>query len=604
MALSSTVPTQSVLRTSNQEASVTTVQPQTAGLVDNEDPDDEDDPLADLDPDVDDETDPDATIVPSLTAGNSFTPTATLSEDSSTSFSFDSFMSTDLPLVIIPVGLTSSTSQLLTTSSATFPTVTATPIPVTSSASPSQLSLSSQSSSMTPVLASSAYSSSTLISTSSESLSVLLPTGGPSIASNRDLNHPNPASSSPQVERSKKAAVLAGFLILGTLGAVGVALLCSYCGLFRCCRRSKDRGISSADRFAEEGLNGEDPPKLVRVNLNDKWSIVPGSPPAADVEDFVDTLQRDAHAHTLSCSTCPPDSLNGVRGGVPGGGNREPGQLTPGWVFPNHLQLANLALQPQDENATTHTATPIAFTNVHLQGPEALPQPEAASPTAAPVEGQLSSGTTPTDKVPISERVSTSGDSYMTCDSASKYSMASGRRASGVESVVGSSDSDKDSGTVGAETERPSTPEASHSSSTTTSPSLLMTPQQSVGVPDVALLASPLPVGVRGGLGIAMPGEAGAEGAAAGGREEAEWDVVAAYSYVAREEAKGTSVGELVLRSREFPSVLGQKGPSQRVMRKKNVRERRATGAGIAGKSRVVGPLALGEKRVLVVHGA
>ena len=39
-------------------------------------------------------------------------------------------------------------------------------------------------------------------------------------------------------------------------------------------------------------------------------------------------------------------------------------------------------------------------------------------------------------------------------------------------------------------------------------------------------------------------------------------------------------------------------------MRKKNVRERRATGVGIAGKSRVVGPLTLGEKKVMVVHGA
>ncbi|KAM5544546.1 hypothetical protein V8D89_001444 [Ganoderma adspersum] len=499
----------------------------------------------------------------------------------------------------------SSISQFLTTSPTTFPDVTPTPTPVTSSASLSQLSLSPQSTTA-PFLASSAYSSSTLGSTSSESVSVLLPTGGPSIASNRDLNHPNPASSSPQVERSKKAAVLAGFLILGTLGAVGVALLCSYCGLFRCCRRPKDRGISSADRIAEEGLNGEDPPKLVRVNLNEKWSIVPGSPPTADVEDFVDTLQRDAHAHTLSCSTCPPDSLNGVRGGVPGGGNREPGQLTPGWVFPNHLQLANLALQPQGENATTHTATPLSFTNVHLQGSE-TPSQSTASPAATPVEEQTGapgSEAMPTDKAPVAGRVSTSGDSYMTCDSASKYSMASGRRASGVDSVVGSSDSDKDSGTTGAETERPSTPEASHSSSTTTSPSLLMTPQQPAGVPDVALLASPLPVGVRGGLGIVMPGEAVAEGAAAGGREEVEWDVVAAYSYVAREEAKGTSVGELVLRSRELPSALGQKGPLQKAVRKKNVRERRATGAGIASKSRVVGPLALGEKRVLVVHGA
>ncbi len=344
--------------------------------------------------------------------------------------------------------------------------------------------------------------------------------------------------------------MLTGFLILGTLGAIGVAILCSYCGLVRgCCRRRrKDRGLSSTERTTEEGLNGDDPQKLVRVNLDEKWSIVPGSPPPIEAEDFVEALPRDAHAHTLSCSTCPPDSLNGVRGGVPG-------QLAPGWVFPDHRQLANVVPPPQDEN-TAHKAPPLAFLNVLLEGPTTQPA-IATSVDLASVEVQASvpssgaaPGTTPPGESAIEVRVSSSGDSYMTCDSASKYSMASGRRASGVESVPEDSDRDTsngDSNTAHADAERPSTPEGSHSSSTTDSPSILTTPEQLnssvMGVVDVAFQTSPSPSSspIGGDLMIARSGEAG-------GREESEWDVVAAYSYGARVEPKGPSVGEMVLR--------------------------------------------------------
>ncbi|KAI1797421.1 hypothetical protein LXA43DRAFT_1089285 [Ganoderma leucocontextum] len=585
--LPSAVPTHNVLATSDEQGSVTTNESQGAGPTD-DDNDSNNNTSSEPDSGVEneDETDPKTTITPSPTAEDSSTPAAALASDvantpptdPSVSLSVSSFVSTSSPpLVIVPAGIPSSASRFLTTNSVTFPTMTPALTPVASSASPSRLASS-------PRLSSAPFSGS--------SVSGLLPTGGPAIA---NLNHPNPAASSQQSERSKKVAALAGFLILGTLGAIGVAVLCTYCGLFRCCRRYKARGFSSTERTAEEGLN-DDSQKPVRVNLDEKWSIIPGSPPPTDVEDFVQTLPRDAHTHTLSCSTCPPDSLNGIRSGVPGGVNREAGHLAQGWVFPELHQLAHVPLQPQGESAM-HTLPLLAFAN---HQPDASAGPATPSPTnVAPAEVQVqasvpSSGTpgsTPPDGSAIGEMVSSSGDSYTTCDSVSKYSVASGaepgRRASGVESIAEQDEQD-----------RPSTPEGSHTPSTMGTPSDLMTPEQSrygaVDV-DVALQMSPSPV--RGGWTIARPGEA--EGGVGDRvREESEWDVAAAYSYGARG-SKGTSVGEVVLQPRPLTPVLGQKGPAQKA--KKTVRGRRATGVEFVGK--VVGPVALGERKVMVVHG-
>ena len=624
----SAVPTQNVFATSDQDGTgtvTTTDESQGAGPIDNTGNNDgNNDAASEPDPGVEleDQTDPDTAVAPFPGDEESSTPTAALNApsvgnthpvESSVTFSFDSFAPPTLlpPIVIVPAGIPSSTSQFLATNPVAFPTTTPTLAPVPP-ASPSPLAPSPRLSSAT-FLASPSYGPPVLGSASS--VSSLLPTGSPVSAPNRDLNHPNPASSSPQAERSKKAAVLAGFLILGTLGAVGVALLCSYCGLFRCCRcdKHRDRGFASA----EEGLGGRgDPQKLVRVNLDEKWSIVPGSPPPADVEDFVEALPRDAHTHTLSCSTCPPDSLNGVRGGVPGGGNRPEGQLAQGWVFPQyrHLANANVVPQTQDESAMTHIAPSLAFAIVqpNIAGPAA---PFLAAPAPVQAEVQTSTlskkhaivpGTTPPDESAL-EIVCSSGDSYMTCDSASKYSMASGRRASesGAESLA----EDNVGGTADADTdaERPSTPEGSHSSSTTGSPSVLMTPEHPGSAyggvvmvdaePQISLSPSPSPIG--GGLALSLPREAG-------GREESEWDVVAAYSYGARAEPKGPSVGEMGLPSRPMTPALGQRAQGQKSVRKKNVRERRATGVGIVGAkgSKVVGPVALGEKHVMVVHGA
>ena len=562
-----------------------------------------------------DQTYPDTAVAPLPFEEQPSTPTAldapgvenTPPVESSVSPFLDSFVPTTLspPIVTVPAGLPSSASQFPATSPVAF--LTRTPIPPLPSPSPPAPSPRPSSATF---LASPSYGPPILGSASS--VSRLLPTGSPVSVPNRDLNHPNPASS-PQAERSKKAAVLAGFLILGTLGAIGIALLCSYCGLFRWCRRDKhrDRGFASA----EEGLGGGgDPQKLVRVNLDEKWSIVPGSPPPADVEDFVEALPRDAHAHTLSCSTCPPDSLNGVRGGVPGGGNRAEGQLTQGWVFPDFRQFsnANVVAQPQSKDAMAHITPSPAFAIVHsvVSGPATsllgspAPAPAEVLTSMPSNEPVVAPGTTPPDNSAM-EIVCSSGDSYMTCDSASKYSMASGRRASesGAESLAG------DNGTADADTdaERPSTPEGSHSSSTTGSPSVLMTPEHpgsaygGVVVVDAApqISPSPSPSPIGGSLALSLPG-------GPGGKEESEWDVVAAYSYGGRAEPKGHSIGEIVLQSRPMTPVLGQRAQGQKSVRKKNVRERRATGVGIVGGkgSKVVGPVALGDRHVMVVHGA
>ncbi len=110
--------------------------------------------------------------------------------------------------------------------------------------------------------------------------------------------------------RARKTAIVAAFLILGTLSALGGGVLCFKCGVLPCChskdRLRRNRKSRLSLRTAEEGL--QKPPRIASLEK----SIVPGAPPIASMP----TLSRDSH--TPSCSTCP-DSVTGMKSGISGG---------------------------------------------------------------------------------------------------------------------------------------------------------------------------------------------------------------------------------------------------------------------------------------------
>lgn len=128
------------------------------------------------------------------------------------------------------------------------------------------------------------------------------------------LDDPNPEVHTQNVSdasmRARKTAIVAAFLILGTLSALGGGVLCFKCGVLPCChrrdklRRNRKSRLSLAT--AEEGLQ-QKPPRVASLEK----SIVPGAPPLADMP----TLSRDSH--TPSCSTCP-DSVTGMKSGISG----------------------------------------------------------------------------------------------------------------------------------------------------------------------------------------------------------------------------------------------------------------------------------------------
>lgn len=129
------------------------------------------------------------------------------------------------------------------------------------------------------------------------------------------LGDPNPEvrsqTGSDASQRARKTAILAAFLILATLGALGGGVLCFKCGVLPCCH-SKDRqrkSRASLERAAEEGRQ-----KPARVVSYEK-SIIPGAPPQAVLSDMP---ILPSGSHTRSCSTCP-DSLIGMKSGISGG---------------------------------------------------------------------------------------------------------------------------------------------------------------------------------------------------------------------------------------------------------------------------------------------
>ncbi|KAI0749842.1 hypothetical protein C8Q80DRAFT_1164258 [Daedaleopsis nitida] len=360
-----------------------------------------------------------------------------------------------------------------------------------------------------------------------------------------DLSDPNPddhASSSEASQTARKTAYLAAILILGGLGALGGGVVCFRCGLLPCChgKSRRQRGPTLTERTVEEGLRSLQ--KLAPITTNEKvGSLIPGRPPVAASNPFhLPILPRNMHAHTLSCSTCPPDSLNGVKGGISG-------------TDPNGFRVYATNDEGEFEDVT-HILTPDAVsdkrasTNSSL-GVSASPRHSVRSTKSANTCTSTSGrsdmvrfSTTTVESATTSTRLSVhtrasrasegatsmTAESYTTCESRySTPSMANERdRPPSAFGRIRFADSSEDD-----EFHSP----AETSSSTTSGGSmslLLMTPESDyAGLADAALFEG---AGESAGAGAA-DAETKMSSASSGTvdmeLEESEWDVAGAYAY-------------------------------------------------------------------------
>ncbi|KAJ8496615.1 hypothetical protein ONZ51_g1000 [Trametes cubensis] len=186
------------------------------------------------------------------------------------------------------------------------------PVNAVSSASPSSASSNTpiSSASVTPGISSSIASLPTTLTLPHFSITraIVEPTSGVLDDPDSDART---QSASDASERARRRTILAAFLILGTLGALGGGILCFRCGVLPCCHRGNPhrRSRRSLEQLTEEGLRK--PPRVASMEK----SIIPGAPPM-QIADLPVLPSRDSH--TPSCSTCP-DSLNGMRSGISGG---------------------------------------------------------------------------------------------------------------------------------------------------------------------------------------------------------------------------------------------------------------------------------------------
>ncbi|KAI0636236.1 hypothetical protein C8Q77DRAFT_1052370 [Trametes polyzona] len=283
------------------------------------------------------------------------------------------------------------------------------------------------------------------------------------------LEDPNPevhsVSASDASQRARKSAILAAFLILGTLGALGGGVLCFKCGILPCCH-SKDRPRTpraSLERSAEEGLQ-----KWPRIASLEK-SIIPGAPPLSDMP----SLSRDSH--TPSCSTCPDNSMVGMKSGISGGASS--------WrVFATNedgeYEDVTHVLASDTFSVRSGASDYASATSASASAKSPSPRDSAASSGSG--TQPRSSVYTRTDSRASSSGASVTAESYKSCES--RYSTPSFERRLSRES--GPSPSASASGTVSVSSSVYRSPSPAASVSV-----LLLTPEQENygGLADAAL---------------------------------------------------------------------------------------------------------------------
>ena len=258
-------------------------------------------------------------------------------------------------------------------------------------------------------------------------------TRSPASPTSGDNAEPSPdvhSSHSPESEHARRSAILAAFLILGTLGILGGSMVCFRCGLLPCCKhkRKRQQKQTLTARTIEEGLRSLQ--KLAPVTSTEKKLsfLVPSKPPPGPRTASLITLLRPPHAHTLSCSTCPPDSVQGVRGGLSARANTDSWQ-----AYIASTQDSSAARGPDgDFEDVTHILSAPTFTSSRLSGSAGSHTPRDSAASASTRSdrdpGRLSVGTVGSHQPRPTSRASggaasVSAESYTTCES--RYSTPS-----------------------------------------------------------------------------------------------------------------------------------------------------------------------------------
>ncbi|RPD61010.1 hypothetical protein L226DRAFT_570750 [Lentinus tigrinus ALCF2SS1-7] len=437
-------------------------------------------------------------------------------------------------------------------------------------------------------------SSATLaISSHTHSVSVLSTTALHALPTPHDLDDPNPdvhSSASEGSQRARKSAVLAALLILGMLGALGGGILCFRCGVFPCCHnRRRQRGPASAERTVEEGLRGL--AKLSPSALSEKGgSLIPGQPPVANGPIVVPPLPRNMHAHTLSCSTCPPDSLNGVRGGVSGTGMGSTADIhydtneDSGFEDVTHILSSNVF------SSDKHITSEESSTSTNLRSPRdsgTSRATRASTASGSDIMARFSTATTESAAASVHTRTSRisegaaslTAESYTTCES--RYSTPSidrGAHDGPPSPIVEESEEEYYS---------PASPQSSTSTASGGSVSvLLMTPEQN-NYSCLADAALPGPnvkvVSAASGSGFRTSVDCDRAASPAGSDmdidyEGSDWDVAQAYG----------APPAIPLPPAPAPSMQATPTPSGKGRGMKPVKGRPQTGVGLVGGRKVV----------------
>ncbi|KAI0787993.1 hypothetical protein C8Q74DRAFT_1255251 [Fomes fomentarius] len=363
-----------------------------------------------------------------------------------------------------------------------------------------------------------------------------------------DLDEPNPGAHTPSeaTQRARRTAVVAAFLILATLGAVGGGVICFRCGLFPCCsgHQRRLRGPNFTDRTVEEGLRGLQ--KLGPPKSSEKaFSLVPGKPPISASSFTIPSLARNGHAHTLSCSTCPPDSLNGVRGGVSGTEYRTYAPNDEGdFEDVTHILVSDADADADAFSQTTSTEDDRSSTTSRSPRESS----HSAKSTMTHTSGRssqilrMSTGTAESSSLSVDTRVSrasegatsTTGESYTTCES--RYSTPSIERDARNRPPSTFDPISEESGEDDFHSPLHSSPESSASTASAGSMSLLlMTPPEEPAANYKGLADAALPKAAGTDIMNITPNITGARPVSAGSEdmdmvmEDSDWDVARMY---------------------------------------------------------------------------
>ena len=432
------------------------------------------------------------------------------------------------------------------------------------------------------------------------------------LPTSHDLDNPNPdvhSEDSEASQRARKSALLAALLILGMLGALGGGILCFRCGVFPCSHSKRRRRVpTSAERTVEEGLRGL--AKLAPSTLSEKGgSLIPGKPPVANsLATIFPILPRNMHAHTLSCSTCPPDSLNGVRGGVSGTGMGSAADIhdyAP--IEDNAFEDVTHILSSNAFSSDKHIDSEGSSTSSSLRSPRDSGTSRATRASMASGSDALRLSTATTESAAVSTHTrasrasegaaSLTAESYTTCES--RYSTPSIDRDArdGPPSPINEESEE--------EYYSPASPQSSGSTASGGSVSvLLMTPEQNdyTNLADAALPGPALNVKVVSGMVVGLGPSVDCDRTRATSPsdsdmdidyEGSDWDVAQAYGAPPAIPLPPTPAPAAA----KAESTQGGKGRAM-----KPVKGRPQTGVGFAGKGKS-GAVALGTKKVVFMHG-